>query len=221
MMPKINPARPAAVYAPDTLGAQDALLPVLTERRLYVLDRRVESLDALQKPVMDRPVLRLHVLHAAMGPEHGAAVFVTDSLATISGDPVERAAVVGALLETGCEVVIAGQDVDKSWYMNRVNELGIDAVDELVEGLLSFRDDPDRLWGSWSTGTTEGALTVLPTSLHMTYADARMRIRDLSDWAGMKPAQIAERLIAEGHRNRERRHVWYPQAVRDALEAGL
>ena len=105
--------------------------------------------------------------------------------------------------------------------MARVNELGVDTVDDLVEGLLAFRDDPDRLWGRWSTGPTEGALTVLPTSLGMTFADARMRIRYLHDWQRMKPAQIAERLLAEGHCNAERRHAWYPQAVRDALEAGL
>ena len=108
-MPKINPARPAAVYAPDLPGAQEALLPVLTDRRLDLLDRRTETLADLQKSVMDRPVLRLHVLHAAMGAEYGAAVFVTDSLATISGDPAQRTAVVGALLETGCKVVVAGQ----------------------------------------------------------------------------------------------------------------
>ncbi len=207
-MPRINPARPAAVYAPDLPGAQDALLPVLTERRLYVLDRRTEALDDLQKPVMDRPVLRLHVLHAAMGPEHGAAVFVTDSLATISGDLVERVAVVGALLDVECEVVVGSQELDGAWYQRRASELGYGAVGRLVDGLLAFKDDPDRLWGCWSTGQTDGALTVLPTSLGMTYAATRMRIKELSEIHDMPAARIAERLLAEGHRNRERRHVW-------------
>lgn len=220
-MPKINPARAASVYAPDLPGAQDALLPVLTERRLYVLDRRTETLADLQRSVMDRPVLRLHVLHAAMGPEHGAAVFVTDSLATLSGDPVERVAVVGALLDVDCEVVVGGEDLDGAWYQRRARELGFGPVGALVDGLLAFADDPDRLWGRWSTGQSNGALTVLPTSLSLGYNATRLRIKELSEVHGMPAARIAERLLAEGHRNRERRHVWYPQAVRDALEAGL
>jgi hypothetical protein len=220
-MPKINPARPAAVYLPAVPEAQSLLLPVLTERRLYVLDSRTETLDDLQKSVMERPVLRLHVLHAAAGPEHGAAVFVTDSLATISPDPEERTAVIGALLETDCEVVVDGVNLDKDWYMSRVRGSDIGKIDDLVEGLLSFRDDASRLWGRWSTWETDGPLTILPNSLGIGFADTRMRIRDLAEFEQMKPAQIAERLLAEGHRNAQRRHVWYPQAVRDALAAGL
>jgi hypothetical protein len=220
-MPKINPARPAAVYSPSVPSAQDALLAVLTARRLYMLDRRTESLGDVDKPVIDRPVLRLHLLHAAMGAEHGAAVFVTDSLATISADRAERVAVVGALLQVGCEVVVNDQDLDKSWYMSQVRQGGLDDVGDRVDGLLAFTDDADRLWRRWATGDPSGGLTILPTSLSMRYADARMRIRDLTDFEQMKPAQIAERLLAEGHRNAQSRHVWYPQAVRDALEAGL
>jgi hypothetical protein len=218
-MPAINRFRPAAVYAPDLPGSQDALLPVLTARRLYVLDRRTETLGDLQKPVLSRPVLRLHMLHAAMGPEWGAAVFVTDSFATL-GDEVARVAVVGALMQVGCEVVVDDQNVDARWYQRRVHDLGYSAVGPTIDRLLNFTDDAQQLWGAWAAADMK-RITVLPTSLDLRYDDARLRVKELTEFDGLTVAQIADRLAAEGHLNAGRRHVWYPKAVRVALEQGL
>jgi hypothetical protein len=218
-MPATNRFRPAAVYAPDLPGSQDALLPVLTARRLYVVDRRTESLDDLRKPVLSRPVLRLHMLHAAMGPESGAAVFVTDSLGTL-GDEVERVAVVGALMQVGCEVVVDGQEVDGRWYQDRVRDLGYSAVGATIERLLNFVDGAQGLWGPWAAADRK-RITVLPTSVDLRYDDARLRAKELAEFDGLTVAQIADRLAAEGHLNAARRHVWYPKAVRVALELGL
>ncbi len=218
-MPATNPFRPAAVYAPDLPGSQDALLPVLTARRLYVLDRRTESLGDLHEPVLSRPVLRLHMLHASMGEEFGAAVFVTDSLATL-GNEVERVAVVGALMQVGCEVVVDDQDIDGRWYQDRVRDLGYSAVGPTIEQLLNFADDAQGLWGKSAAADTK-RITVLPTSLDLRYDDARLRVKELAEFAGLTVAQIADRLAAEGHLNAGRRHVWYPKAVRVALEQGL
>lgn len=218
-MPKINAFRPAAVYAPDLPGAQDALLPALTERRLYVLDKRTEALSHMALPVLDRPVLRLHLLHASMGEQHGAACFVTDSLASL-GDETERVAVVGALLQVGCQVVVADGELDGRWYQARVRDAGYAAVGPTIERLLDYKDDAQGLWGTWAAADTT-RLTVLPTSLDLRYADARLRTKELSEIYGLTVAQIADRLAAEGHANADRRHVWYPKAVRQALEQGL
>lgn len=218
-MPATNPFRPAAVYAPGLPGSQDALLPVLTDRRLYVLDRRTESLADLQKPVLARPVLRLHMLHASMGREFGAEVFVTDSVATL-GDEIERVAVVGALMQVGCEVVIDGREVGSRWYQARVRAIGYPTIGPTVERLLNFVDDAQQLWGRWSAEDTK-RMTVLPTSLDLRYDDARLRVKELAEFDGLTVAQIADRLAAEGHLNAGRRHVWYPKAVRVALEHGL
>jgi hypothetical protein len=218
-MPATKPFRPAAVYAPDLPGAQDALLPVLTARRLYVLDRRTETLDDLHKPVLSRPVLRLHMLHASMGAEFGAVAFVTDSLATL-GDEVERIAVVGALMQVGCSVVVGGKDIDGRWYQDRVRNVGYPAVGPIIERLLNFVDDAQELWGAWAATDTK-RMTVLPTSLHLRYADARLRVKELSEFEGMTVAQIADRVAAEGHPNAGSRHVWYAKAVRAALAQGL
>ncbi len=218
-MPATNPFRHAAVYAPDLPGAQDALLPRLIARRLYVLDRRTETLDDLQKPVLSRPVLRLHMLHAAMGPESGAAVFVTDSLATL-GYEVERVAVVGALMQVGCEVVVDGQDLDGRWYQDRVLDVGYSAVGPTIDRLLNFVDDAQGLWGEWAAADKQ-RITVLPTSLDLRYDDARLRVKEPAEFDGLTIAQIADRLAAEGHHNAGRRHVWYPKAVRIALRQGL
>ncbi len=155
-MPKINPYRPAAVYAPDLPGAQERLLPVLTARRLYVVDDRTEAVQHLSLPVASKPILRLHLLHASMGAKHGAAAFVTDDLATVSGDETERVAVVGALLQVGCQVIVGGTEIDGRWYQDRVRRLGYAAVGPIIEVLLGFTDDPDKLWRHWPTARTEG-----------------------------------------------------------------
>ncbi len=190
-------------------------------RRLYLLDERTETLHDLALPVLVRPVLRLHMLYASMGAEYGASAFVTDSLATISADETERVAVVGALLQTGCQVIVGNEEVDGRWYQDRVRRLGYDVVGPVVEALLAFTDDAERLWGHWPTAKTDAFLTVLPTSLSLRHSDARLRAKELREFDGLTIAQIADRLAAEGHRNRDHRHVWYAKAVRDALEQGL
>ncbi len=159
------------------------------------------------------------MLHAAMGPESGAAVFVTDSLATLGGE-VERVAVVGALMQVGCEVVVDGQDLDGRWYQDRVHDVGYSAVGPTIDRLLNFVDDAQGLWGEWAAADKQ-RITVLPTSLDLRYDDARLRVKELAEFDGLTIAQIADRLAAEGHRNAGRRHVWYPKAVRIALRQGL
>lgn len=171
--------------------------------------------------IVSKPVLRLHLLHALMGAEYGAAAFVTDDLATVSGDETERVAVVGALLQVGCQVVVGDAEIDGRWYQDRVRRLGYAVVGPVIEALLGFTDDPDRLWGHWPTSKTGGMLTVLPTSLGLRHADARLRAKELREFDGLTVAQIVDRLAAEGHRNSDARHVWYTTAVRQALEQGL
>ncbi len=220
-MPKLDPPRPAAVYLPDLAGAQDALRSTLTSRRLYTLDRRTELLPDLRLPVVDRPVLRLCILHALVGPGTGAAVFVSDSLATL-GDASERVAVVGALLQAGCEVVVAGEDLTGSWYSSRVQRLGWNAVGHIIDGLLTTETMPQSVWNErWPIGGKVSPLAILPTSLTLTYAEARLRAKDLYELERMPIKDIAPVLMAEGYLNADGRRIWYAKAVRDALGQGL
>lgn len=133
-----QPVPPAAVYAPDLPRVQERLLPVLTASRLYVLDDRTEALEHLSLPAVSKPVLRLHLLHASMVAEHGAAAFVTDDLATVSGDETERVAVVGALLQVGCQVITGDVEIDGRWYQDRVRRLGYAAVGPVIEAPLAW-----------------------------------------------------------------------------------
>jgi len=123
-------------------------------------------------------------------------------------------------MQVGCEVVVDGQDVGGRWYQGRVRDVGYPAVGPTIERLLNFTDDAQRLWGKWAAADTT-RMTVLPTSLDLRYGDARMRVKERAELDGLTVAQIADRLAAEGHRNAGCRHVWYPKAVRDALEQGL
>lgn len=222
-MSKPRPFHPAAVYAPDLPGAQAARLPILTARRLFILDDRTELLADLTLPVADRPVLTLHMLHASMGGEYGAQAFVTDALATIGDTEAEQVAVVGTLLQVGCRVIVGEHELNGAWYQPRVRRLGYSAVGPVIDSLLDFRAH-DRLWREWPTAKTHGALTVLPTSLKLGYADARLRVKELIEFrehGRLTVAQVGDRLAAEGHPNAEGRRLWYPKAVREALEQGL
>jgi hypothetical protein len=217
-MPKIRPPRSAAVYAPDLPGAQDAFLPLLTDRRLFVHDTRTESLADLALPVGRRPVLRLFLLHAKIGEEYGAAVFVTDSLGTIGDSEAEQIAVVGALLHLGCEVVVGGEDLDSRWYQPRVRALGFNAVAKVMDELLGALT---VVWERWPPDGDAAGLTILPTSVTLTYRDARLRVKELIELDKVPVGQIPTRLMAEGHVNARDRRIWYPKAVRQALEKGL
>lgn len=217
-MPKIRPPRSAAVYAPDLPGAQDAFLPLLADRRLFVHDTRTESLADLALPVAQRPVLRLFLLHARIGEEYGAGVFVTDSLATIGDTETEHVAVVGALLHLGCEVVVDGQDLDNRWYQQRARTLGFAAVAQVMDELAG---PLHVVWKRWPSDGSDGEPTFLPTSLTRTYRDARMRVKELVELEQIPVGQVPAMLMVEGHVNADDRRIWYPKAVRQALEQGL
>ncbi|GAC1439381.1 MAG: hypothetical protein NVSMB55_00650 [Mycobacteriales bacterium] len=217
-MPKIIPTRPAALYAPDLPGAREALLPVLTARRLFAVDDRSERLADMDLPVLQRPVLRLNMLHAMVGGPYFADVFVTDSLGTISSDETERVAVVGALLEMEREVVVGGQDLDRRWYQDRAARLDFGVLTGLVEALQQW--DGVAIWEQHADAT--GARrAVLPSTVTMTNREARLRAKELIECEGLTPQQAADRLMAEGHVNEADRRTWYPKAVRAALDAGL
>jgi hypothetical protein len=217
-MSKIRPPRSAAVYAPDLQGAQDAFLPLLADRRLFVHDTRTESLADLALPIALRPVLRLFLLHAKIGEEYGAAVFVTDSLGTIGDSEAEQVAVVGALLHLGCEVVVGGEDLDSRWYQPRVRALGFNFVAKVMDELLGALT---VVWERWPPDGDAAGLTILPTSVTLTYRDARLRVKELIELDKVPVGQIPTRLMAEGHVNARDRRIWYPKAVRQALEKGL
>lgn len=220
-MPKINNPRPAAVYAPGDGKELLALHPLLDERRLYVLDSRTETVEDLVLPVVDRPVLRLHLLFVRVGPEFGTDIFVADHLTSLGADERERVAVVGAFLQLGCEVVVDGAELDSAWYRARVGKLGFGNIGPLIESLVSTSTIPPAVLEVWRSDPDRGELSLLPTSLHLRYDEARLRIKELVEFDGLSHTEAAARVMVEGYRNADGRRIWYPKAVRDALKKGL
>lgn len=220
-MLKIANPRPAAVYAPGDGTEQEGVRPVLGDRRLYLLDRRTERVENLALSVVERPILRLHLFYAAMGSEHGAAVFVADHLTSLGSDKLERVAVVGAFLDLGCDVIVDRTELGSHWYYDRATRFDFRTVGMLVEDLTSMETLSLAVWNQWSTGPETGHLTAFPTNLRLGYRDARLRVKELVEFAGMSIADAAARVMVEGYRNAKERRIWYPQAVRCALEHGL
>lgn len=220
-MPKIDNPRPAAVYAPGDGTALRALYPLLLNRRLYMLDDRTETIEDLALPVVDRPILRMHLFHARMGCPSWAEVLIADHLTSLGSDERECVAVVGAFLQLGREVIVAGAELGSDWYRGRIARVGYAAVGPLIDDLLSTKTWPITAWEQWAASPKTSHQDILPTSLCLNYKDARLRVKELVELGGMTKAGAADQVMVEGYPNADDRRIWYPQAVRDALEQGL
>lgn len=208
-------SEPALVYTTDS--TRDEINKYLTSQRLYRYDDVQEGASDINRPSVERPILRRNMLFAAIGGAltPGTAddvvvapgVFVTDHLATLGPDRISQVAVVGALMNFGLRVHADYREIDGNWYVGQVPALGFIQLDLMMQSLLRMNVEDAGEFGILSTTWTRG------------WSEAGRRAQELVDQQGMSFTQAAPILAVEGYHNRKARVRWYPKAARHAYEA--
>ncbi len=214
-MRRTEPAVLYTVHASARTMAE--LAEALLAAGLFCYDHFDEAHDGHELSVRSRPQLARALADArlgAAGEGDGPRVLVTDAIENLGVTPVERAAVVSALLQLGCEVRIHELVLDQRWYQRQVSSLGFSSIDDVAGELL----DVERFQETIQTWFDEVGLERWVPSATGRHGPAQDRIRELIEVEGLSFTAAAKRLTAEGYPNERGVPVWYPQNVAKGME---